>query len=193
MDISERELEDMLFDAAQTVDGQHDLRERGLPIHGKMIRQQSLCEYGRADLLTIERQGKVVDGFNVTPTVYLTIYELKKGEIGFSALGQVDRYRTAAYAYAKLAPELQGYNIVVEAVLIGDSLDNKSDFLFTTNFIKGLYLCTYSFDYRGLKFKSHSSKDYFWNRENYTQPKVDRSFSFWRDVIRISNQKLRML
>ena len=83
---SEKELEDYLFGLEQDEDFP-------LPCSGKVFRQVSFPTYGIADLLYIDMEPAP------TPTVRISIVELKVNEIDLNAIGQICRYRQALHRY----------------------------------------------------------------------------------------------
>ncbi|PRY40829.1 hypothetical protein CLV58_10612 [Spirosoma oryzae] len=186
MDISEKDLEDMIFEAAQTVEGQSALRDRGFPIIGKVLRQVTLSDYGRADLLSISCNRLNINGTRGDRYVTIRIYELKKGEIGLSTLGQVDRYKTAVRHFANSIPELKGVHVDIYVVLVGSSIEKGSDFLYSVNSRSDLYLCEYSFGIDGLRFTTYGEGWDFWHKKNAAHPTIKLTTSFYRDMVRLS-------
>jgi len=140
MQLIEKDLEDMIC-----LENTDELRKRGLNTfsHEKLYRQFNLGAYGIADLVgisTTRQRGHL--------EVFITIYELKKDQIGFSALGQICRYQRA------FDDKLSDINAEVEItnVLIGSSIEMSSNFIYAAALIPGLICYTYTFDITGLNF-----------------------------------------
>lgn len=144
MDFSEKVLEDIIWDNAQSHEGRKLLKERGLFIRGKLFRQLELGNYGRADLVSIEYipHSDVID---------VVVYELKKGCINVNALMQVARYVTALKSHGLDVGDWCS-EIHISMCLIGDAIDKNGDFAFLYNDIDNVEI--YSYDYRldGLYF-----------------------------------------
>lgn len=106
---SEKELEDYLFGLEQDEDFP-------LPCYGKVFRQVSFPAYGIADLLYINIEP------GPTPTVRVTIVELKANEIDLNAVGQICRYRKALLRYVdhlfEKHPKHKN-NIEIDGILVG--------------------------------------------------------------------------
>lgn len=141
MEISEKELEDMIcLKNAET------LLDRGLGTfqHDHLLRQFNLGCYGIADLIGISAttdRGPL--------ELFVTIYELKKDEIGMSALGQICRYKRAMeeYFYEELECEIE-----VSMVLIGSKIESSSNFVYTASEIELLTVYTYDISLTGVQF-----------------------------------------
>lgn len=107
---SERELEDYLFNLGQTGE------DFPLSCYGKVFRQVSFPAYGIADLLYIDIEP------GPTPTVRITIVELKTNEIDLNAVGQICRYRKALSQYINhlfIKHPKHTLNIEIEGILVG--------------------------------------------------------------------------
>jgi len=79
MEISEKELEDIIFNTDN-----YNLNNRGLNIYGKKKRQLSIGSYGIADLVTCAIYNKK-DGNQM---LYIQVIELKKDCIDYKAFSQ---------------------------------------------------------------------------------------------------------
>ena len=155
MEFSEKVLEDIIWDNAQSPEGRKLLQERGLIISGMMFRQVDLGCYGRADLITVE----------YTPAcqiVEVVVYELKKGCINVSALMQAARYVKALKRHGLYYANIE-CDIEFSICLIGDSMDTNGDFAFLYNESDNVEIYTYEFNLSGLFFRLEG-KD--WGRTN---------------------------
>ena len=63
MEFSEKDLEDIIFDASQDFETRGDLIDRGLdlPLYGKMYRQVNFGAYGIADLINVWIDSTILD------------------------------------------------------------------------------------------------------------------------------------
>ena len=154
MNITEKNLETIIFRASENDEYREQLRNRGLPVRGKMYRQLSLGAYGRLDLMTIS---SYKTPWSNTYTPVITIYELKQGNVGFNAMGQAFRYLTAVKSI--WSHKFNTDEPIFNAVLIGKDVEMSGDFLLTYNFISNLEI--YTFDYRidGIWFE-HLGKNF---------------------------------
>lgn len=135
------------------------LNERGLPIDGKFYRQQKIGGYGIADLITatcpfyeFAPQGKfLIKG-------EITIYELKKEQIGVGAFLQAIGYLNGVKSYLKKRKKDHLFNCKI--VLIGKTLDTKGNFCYLPDLLnyEDNFIEFYTYDYglHGLKFTNHS-------------------------------------
>ncbi|GAB3324700.1 hypothetical protein GCM10027299_22080 [Larkinella ripae] len=161
MELSEKDLEDTIYNAAITDVGRLFLHQRGLAIEGKIFRQVNLGEYGIADLVTVHYLGKKkaieagTDRSSLKKTIAVTVYELKKGALGPSTLTQVHRYMRGVQVLVKAAkkedqPKIN-FQILIGGVLIGDTVESI-DFWDLTTSCPGISAYIYKFDYKGLSF-----------------------------------------
>ena len=144
MEFSEKILEDIIWDNAQSLEGLKLLNQRGLSINGKMFRQVDLGDYGRADLISIRYipQNDYLD---------IVVYELKKGCITVNALMQAARYVTALRSHGFNSDDWNT-EISISICLIGDSIDKNGDFAFLYNELKDVEIYTYDFKLSGIYF-----------------------------------------
>lgn len=144
MEFSEKILEDIIWDNAQSSEGLKLLMERGLQITGKMFRQVDLGDYGRADLISIRYipQNDYLD---------IVVYELKKGCITVNALMQAARYVTALRSHGFDSGDWCS-EIGFRICLIGDSIDKNGDFAFLYNELEDVEIYTYDFKLSGIYF-----------------------------------------
>lgn len=130
MEISERQLEDFIWQAYHQKNGDKILLDRGLPMSGYLLRQFNMGSLGIPDLISFDV--KEVNGFN-SPVI--TIYELKKTVVDFSTLDQALRYKRGL---RDILENLHGVefqegdygwkNIYFEIVLIGSKVDEGIGF-----------------------------------------------------------------
>lgn len=155
MKFLEKDLEQIIFETENDL-----LNERGLDISGFKKRQIKIGNYGIADLVTIQ---KTYDYYNkVIPELNITIFELKKNEISINTFLQAIRYLKGIKSF--LNKRKSYYNVNYKIVLIGDSIDKNSDFIFLTDLIDSnrygtsfsLEFYTYDFDFNGITFNSQS-------------------------------------
>ncbi len=173
MDFLEKNLEDIIFEAAQTKDGRIALRERGLefPIEGKLYRQVNLGGYGIADLINVHIETSPIPGTkNTFRELNVEIIELKRGEIKQSALNQSCRYAKAVRILAKMCSKNID-NINVHITLIGSSVDDSSDtsFVYLYNEMEefvDIYKYSYKFDGIEFEYITHD-----WVKTNSNFPK----------------------
>lgn len=148
MEISEKQLEDMIC-----LKNTDQLAIRGLDVfnHDHLLRQFNLGSYGIVDLV-----GITVNNNSGPLEVSITIYELKKDEIGMSALGQLCRYKRA-FENVLLEWEMEGD---ISIVLIGSKIEHSSNFVFAASFVDNLFIYTYDVSIEGLYFSEHNAKDF---------------------------------
>ncbi|GAB3988031.1 hypothetical protein GCM10028807_09740 [Spirosoma daeguense] len=165
MDLLEKDLEDMVYNASKSESGRAFLAERGLDIYGTLFRQVGLGSYGIADLVTISyNPNKLPNGAR---ECRIDIYELKKGVVTIDALGQALRYKEAIEHFLSESPLKFIFYYGIH--LIGDSIDWSRDFLPMAKAaakadeiasVASIYVYTYQFDYDGLRFSQSSVNDY---------------------------------
>lgn len=141
MNFTERDLENIIYQNAQSKEGQEKLLKHGLCIRGKMYRQVELAGYGRLDLLTISR---------LYNSIEITVYELKQGKVGVNTLLQACRYLTAI---KKIAGSKTRRHITYKVVLIGREVEINGDFTFLYNFLDFVSIITFDVDLDGISFE----------------------------------------
>ncbi|WP_155297288.1 hypothetical protein [Spirosoma aerolatum] len=175
MELVEKDLEDMIYDACKTKEGLDFLQERGLMITGKAYRQVNLGSYGIADLITVTYEGRGWEPIDIFSNDYIMtrhftidIYELKRDKIGIDALLQVCRYCTGfkKLILPKFNTKRNEFNIRIH--LIGSSIDLDSDFVFLLDHITRISLYTYQFRYDGLHFEESPTSG--WTKSNSGNP-----------------------
>ncbi|GAB3278452.1 hypothetical protein GCM10027347_52870 [Larkinella harenae] len=157
MDILEKELEDMIWDAASTPEGREFLSYRGLDIEGKLLRQVPLGKYGIADLISVEFAGREMDFTEprVLRNVLITVWELKRGIINTEAIMQAFRYLSAVKRIVN--PERAYYDRRIHfsfrVRMAGSGLDHNTDLIYMLeHFRRQLSIFRYSFSYKGIDF-----------------------------------------
>ena len=174
MKFLEKDLEQIIFES-----GRDSLREKGLPVYGKMFRQLRIGKYGIADLVTFTRP--MYDGPQRKYFVpgQITIYELKKDQIGIASFLQSLNYVKGIQRYLEKKGKQEKY--IINLVIIGKELDKTGSFCYIHNLlsIKNEYydlesnLCesgeisfyTYEYTLDGLKFNYES--EYVKNDEGF--------------------------
>ena len=158
MKFLEKDLEEIIFEQLQTMDGRLDLDSRGLIVGDptKCYRQCKIGNYGVADIVTYNKPHFIIPndkGWHDSPFL-ITVYELKKDNIGISAFLQALRYCKGIQSYLEKHRDSNirfGYKIV----LIGYNL-SESDFVYLEGFLDSEYFTldvyTYKYSINGLKF-----------------------------------------
>ncbi|MPR36578.1 hypothetical protein [Salmonirosea aquatica] len=151
MDFQEKDLEDMIFRSDADL-----VRKKGLSSyrHDKVFRQFNLGAYGIPDMV-----GITTYMHNQKMCYSITVYELKKGAIDADALAQCSRYVSGLISYLKRIGIK--YPPSIQMVLIGDSIDLKSNFIYSAQSNYELHLYTYSFGINGLAFKEVCARNYY--------------------------------
>lgn len=171
----EKDLEEIIYTTDKA-----KLSKRGLNITGKLFRQLRIGNYGIADLVEVKRipatlkEASKYDVDNQLPfgsyfkigdtiiqeegMLSITVYELKKEKIGISAFLQAIGYMKGISRYL----QKRGVNNEVRISLVGKSVDEKSTFLYLSDFLhtenKNLLLNNYIYSYGvdGLTFEKSS-------------------------------------
>lgn len=121
----EKSLEDVIYDSANDSYQRELLKQHGLPIRGKMYRQLDLGAYGRADLVTFCLGNKAFE----TRTLYVDVYELKRGVLTIEALLQANRYLTALETFFSETKDIcERFLFQGRVILIGSEIENGNDF-----------------------------------------------------------------
>jgi len=152
MDFLEKDLEEIIYTSSR-----EQLEKKGLYITGKLYRQLRIGNYGIADLVSMDRS-KHPALKKIDPILTITIYELKKDNIGISAFLQAIGYMKGIKRY--LEKRNFSFDVEFEIVLIGNKLDTRStfsylsdlipcNFYFATDFLR---CYTYSYSIDGIEF-----------------------------------------
>lgn len=168
MDFTEKDIEDLIFDAIKN-NNTDALQERGLHgINGYDLfsRQLDLGEYGRLDLVGINYDH---NRFHVGEYRVLDVgvFEIKRGVINKETFFQAIRYCKGIEDYLDT-----GFNMKArfEIFLIGTSLC-MDDFCYTADFVRNLNVFTVKLDLdKGIRFYS---KRGFTLADNKFRPHVD--------------------
>lgn len=147
MKFLEKDLEQIIFETENKL-----LQVRGLDIYGKKIRQVNIGNYGIADLVTLSKN--IYD-----KEVTITIYELKKDQIGVNALFQAIRYTRGIQRFFQERDfnyYRVGYIMKFEIILVGSELDFNSSFAYVPEIFENVRLFTYSYDFDGIYFSQKS-------------------------------------
>lgn len=166
MKFLEKDLEQIIFES-----GRDSLEKRGLSITGKLFRQLRIGGYGIADLVEFNRPS--YDGPNrefFVPGV-ITVYELKKEQIGIASFLQALHYVKGIQNYLKLKNKNHKY--VLKVVLVGRQVDTSGSFCFISDMLSINNECdgyvwvdngtisfvTYDYNVDGLYFETHLGYD----------------------------------
>lgn len=150
MDILEKEIEEMVYQAA--LNNPTKLIERGFPVYGYPLRQFDLGVYGICDLLFVQKS-YYADG---EPYLKFTVVEIKRDLIDTSTLLQASKYAKGIKRYMDLGI-FSHRPYVVEIILLGKRIDTGSNFVYLTDFIDGVSIYTFSLDFEyGMLFERHS-------------------------------------
>lgn len=161
MKFLEKDLEQIIYESKN-----EDLRIRNLPIYGYKIRQLRIGNYGIADLVTIEKDYRFIYKrrkiVSTLPHLVITVYELKKENVGISAYLQAVGYAKGVQSYLR---KRGFYRFEINISLVGKDIDTSGSFCFITDLfinnyvedpcgcISKLKYYTYSYDLKGLTFK----------------------------------------
>lgn len=153
----EKDLEQIIYESDNRL-----ICERGLPIEGYKIRQLRIGNYGIADLVTFSKETIIdVVGWNDQPVhsinIHISIYELKKGKLDISALGQLCRYRNGIKQYIKSNELFKlADSINYSLYLVGSEVETQSDFVFIEEMVNECEMYTYSYNIDGIKFNKET-------------------------------------
>lgn len=152
MEFIEKDLENIIWDNAQTREGREKLFSRGLDIQGKLFRQVNIGGYGIADLISVE-----IDRGRWGDDVIVTIYELKKEQINVDTLIQACRYYKGIqrFVYARYGDAIEDFDLTIKITLIGKTIETQSDFVFLLDRCIddcNISVYTYKYDIEGLRF-----------------------------------------
>jgi hypothetical protein len=144
MHILEKNLENIILTTPNKV-----LNQKGLPIYGKKKFQVNLGSYGRADLITLERELDMDD----YPILFVTIYELKQRVIDINTFAQVAKYEAGILRYFQKTQRFKNFEIKINKVLIGHSVKESMSLCSMNNLYVDANIYTYDFTIDGLFFK----------------------------------------
>lgn len=161
MNILEKEIEDVIFEALQN--SPQDLIDRGLPVSTRKVyvRQPDLSVYGRADVVGFHVGNKSRGSRHIS----IDIIEIKKDQITASTLLQAVRYAKAVEQYINATLKRTWADTSI--ILIGKSIDLNNDFLYFPDIFYGVSYYTYGIDlHKGISFKKHSG--YYLTKAKFT-------------------------
>jgi len=145
MKFLEKDLEQIIFETSE-----HDLDERGLFVPGKRLRQVNIGNYGIADMITYYRNP-------FDKEIVITVFELKKDFITPDAFLQAIRYCKGIREYLKHRDfNSFEYEIKYNIVLVGSDIEDKSGFIYLTDFFENISFYTYSYKFDGIFFKEEN-------------------------------------
>ena len=160
--ISEKVLEDMIFDALNGDSPIGFFLERGLDIRPRrtiaedtkieVYRQVNCLIFGRLDVLVV---------FNSPgDTVYATVIELKIEDLKGADVGQVIRY--SEFVRHRLKQESKSKKVVVRSILIGSHAvsigsTSSADAYLLSKQIPDLKICEFTINASGLSFMWYSN------------------------------------
>jgi|DEB0MinimDraft_10_1074344.scaffolds.fasta_scaffold84953_3 hypothetical protein len=168
MKFLENDLEEIIYTSGRDV-----LEQRGLTINGKLLRQVKIGNYGIADLIEFERPFYDGPDHEYFVPGRITIYELKKDQVGIAAFLQAVSYAKGVLEYLRHKKKHRQY--VIDIILIGKEVDDKGSFCFIENMLcvendyyekqtnfeeKGtIEFFTYKYNIDGLYFENRSRYD----------------------------------
>ena len=150
MNFLEKNLEQIIIETPN-----EKLQERGLYISGKKFSQITVGEYGRFDVVTIEK-GYDEDLYHyrniIEPVLTVTVYELKKEVIDGSTMFQAMGYVKGIQRYFNKLDKFRRIRVEYRIVLIGKEISLNNGFCFAPNIFYNITLLTYSYEFDGIKF-----------------------------------------
>lgn len=157
MEFLEKDLEQIIWESDK-----EKLSVRGLEITGVLKRQLRIGNFGIADLVEFNRD--YIDGeYSTIPYLDITVYELKKDQIGISAFLQAVGYCKGIKTYLNVHKPTMKFKFNI--VLIGKTIDTSGSFIYLedliydagtypTRNIKGISYYNYKYGVEGLEFES---------------------------------------
>lgn len=143
MNLLEKELEDVIFEASKTVNGREKLYNRGLGfIEVPLIRQFKLDGYGIADLVGFKFNLK-----KMHPTIEVDIIELKKDEINGATFLQAIGYATGI-SRALISNGFENHLFSFNIHLVGKKIDLSSNFCYLPEWLYSDSLCVKIYEYK---------------------------------------------
>lgn len=171
MKFLEKDLEEIICTSDRSL-----LKKRGLNVQGKLLRQLKIGNYGRADLVTIERPK-----YELFETEHykglITVFELKQNNVSVSAFLQALGYLNGIRSFLDKSGLENYFNYKI--VLVGSNIDTSSTLCYLPNFCNGdffnlhvseestfqLDLITYQYKFDGILFTNH--KGYLLTNEGF--------------------------
>ena len=168
MKFLEKDLEEIIYTSGRDV-----LDQRGLRINGKLLRQVKIGNYGIADLIEFSRPSYGGPFNDCLSPGQITIYELKKDQIGISAFLQSLYYAKGVLEYLRKRDISHHY--LINLTLIGKTLDLSGSFCFISDLLHmksdfvdkyemfsdsgEVNFFTYKYDIDGLQFNNEWGYD----------------------------------
>lgn len=163
--ISEKHLEDLLYEAIQTEGGCNELYERGLPIFYDdnciYYRQLNLNEYGIPDIVRL----------SFCPyKIIIEIIELKVTDFDVAHLLQLGRYLSAAHHIISKA-KIKQQRFDIRGMLIVAGFDSRNDYTWLDKTLNNS-ISIYSTDYHinGMHFKKRLPQDWIMSNAKTNLP-----------------------
>ncbi len=145
MDFLEKDLEEIVFNTPNA-----RLVERGLDlINGKKLRQVTIGNYGRADLISITREHRA-------NLISIKVYELKKGIIDSDTFFQAVNYLRGIMSYISKRKIFDDYHVDYSIILIGRAFANDKT-CYLPSVFENVFIYTYDYDYDGIKFNEQKN------------------------------------
>lgn len=186
MELTEKEIEDYIFNAAQTVEGQRALQERGLGVWGKMFRQVNLGSCGRLDLISV---GAPPRGSSMNRTdstgICITVYELKRDIIDMRTIGQAMRYVSALEEWLRPKLETKKRALNIHACVIGNYIRIEDDTRYLLSQMNNISAVEFQYDLNGIQFYPLEKK----MNDNLSLQMPKPSIALWRDIIKMTNSQ----
>ncbi|MCF6442039.1 hypothetical protein L1077_21650 [Pseudoalteromonas luteoviolacea] len=148
--LSEKELEDFIFEAAEK--DHEELSNRGLfmPDSPKFYRQVKLGDYGIADIIAIGRCKE-------TDKLEVFIYELKKEKVSVRDLPQISMYMGGVYMWLRGQYSQEEYTMI--GVLLAPSVDYEN--LLFGNVTDKVFFMEIKYEaFNGVRFIPHHYNGY---------------------------------
>jgi hypothetical protein len=143
MNLLEKELEEVIFEASKTASGREKLYSRGLGfIEVPLIRQFKLDGYGIADLVGFKFNLKAYG-----PTIEVDIVELKKDEINSATFFQALGYATGI-SRALISGDFSQYTHSFNIHLIGKKIETSSNFCYLPDWLYDKNLSVRLYEYK---------------------------------------------
>lgn len=183
MNILEKEIEDILFEAIKKFPDALEQHGFSYGYDHEYFRQIEIGEYGRADIIGIE----VYPKFKGERLISCHVIEIKKDHISADALFQALRYCRGIQRIVK--KYLNKTRVEFWISLVGKSID-ESDFVYCTDIFHNIDLYTYAIDFhKGVIF----SKQYgYYLREEHL-PKADKIKTYINKFIKMVPEEVEDL
>lgn len=159
MDFLEKDLEDIIWENLQTIQGIGELESRGLQVdlNKTFYRQYNFGAYGVCDLIAFKLEQSYECKYNYV--AHIDIYELKKDCISAATFLQINRYAKACVQL------INQYNLKLKRkyitpsfnlILVGNKVELSNDFVYLSDVFDNVKIVTYKIKIDGLKFKQEN-------------------------------------